>query len=77
MSVSSINDRINPPKGAVFVRAGAREGWFVVTYEVSGKTVEIFYNQMGREVFRVDHPRLTWWEKLKGLYADPDFTTCM
>lgn len=76
MSVSSINDRIKPPKDAVFLRAGAREGWFVVTYGVGEKRVEIYYNQMGREVFRVDFER-TWWEKLKGLYADPDFTTCM
>lgn len=63
MSVSSINDHIKPPKGAVFVRADARDGWFVITYTVSGKVVEFFYNQMGREVFRVDIPRPTRWGK--------------
>jgi len=53
MSVSSINDHIKAPIGAVFVRAGVRQGWFVISYDVSGQRVEFFYNQMGREVFRV------------------------
>lgn len=72
--VSSVNDHIKPPKGAVFVRADARDGWFVVTYEVSGKGVEIFYNQIGREVFRVDFPpdSRTWWERL--FHANPNTT---
>lgn len=78
MSVSSINDHIKPPKGAAFIRAGAHDGWFVITYEVEGRSVQFFYNQMGREVFRVDSPRVNVVKRfLKWIgdsYANPDFT---
>jgi hypothetical protein len=91
MSVSSINGHIKPPKGAVYISSGARQGWFVITYSVpyrfvnekpeKFRPVDIFYNQDGREVFRVECApvrRESWLKRLfKGVgeaYANPDFT---
>lgn len=80
MKVSSINGHVHPPAGAVCVGADSRQGWFVVSYQINGDLAEFFYNQVGREVFRVDYPRPTklWaWERIsrylwKGKYANPD-----
>jgi hypothetical protein len=78
MSVSSINDHIKPPKGAVFLRSDVRHGWFVVTYKIGSRTVEFFYNDQGREVFRVDHPAVAVgkWQRFKKFlreaYANSD-----
>jgi hypothetical protein len=80
MRVSSVNGHINLPPGAVTVRADARQGWFVICFQFEGHLVEVFYNDMGREVFRVDYPvpqKMMAWERIsrylwKGKHANPD-----
>jgi hypothetical protein len=79
MSVSSINDHIKAPKGAVFIGAEVRGAWFVIRYSVPifkpdqespcrYHLVEFFFNQDGREVFRLEiHPakkKQGWFRRL-------------
>jgi hypothetical protein len=63
MKVTSINDHIKIEPSVIFVRAAARQGWFVITLEVNGEHHEIFYNQDGREVFRADCRCFRCWYK--------------
>lgn len=74
MRVTSINEHIRHPEGAVFVRAEARYAWFVISYDLKGQRVEVFYNSDGREVFKIEY-RNSLWQKIKEFYADSDSTS--
>jgi hypothetical protein len=57
MRVISVNNSILALPDAVTIRAEAQDGWFVVVSELPGSVLEVYYNQMGRECFRVEKQR--------------------
>lgn len=78
MKLIDINQTIQPPADAIFVRADVRQGWFVIVYQEAELMTEIFCNQNGREVFRVNYnrPMVGWWQWIKDTvkeaYANSD-----
>lgn len=63
MIVISLNDRIKSPyKEEGALAAYPQQGFFVIEYPGNLGNVKIFFNQDGREVFRVHLDKKAWWK---------------